>query len=82
MRLLNALIGLGQPLGLTPGKLNVEKIMAKAKQNTGVEDLGEVAKILYGRGKKYRFLFVGHEHLRHGLLHALFSFLRSKFSSN
>ncbi len=41
MRLLNALIGLGQPLGLTPGKLNVEKIKAKAMRNTGVEDFGD-----------------------------------------
>ena len=37
--------------------LSVGRI-TKAK---GVEDLGEVAKILYGRGKKYRFLFAGHE---------------------
>ncbi len=42
MRLLNALIGLGQPLGLTPGKLEEEKVMAKAKGNTGVSDLGEL----------------------------------------
>ncbi len=41
-----------------------ERIILSAGRITkakGVEDFGEVAKILFARGKKYRFLFAGHE---------------------
>jgi len=43
---------------------NNEKIILSVGRITkakGVEDFGEVAKILSTRGKKYRFLFAGHE---------------------
>lgn len=40
MRVLNVLIKLAQPFGLTPKKLSVESIIKKAKRRTGLTDLG------------------------------------------
>ena len=40
MRILNAIIGLLQPLGITPKKLDAGVITKKAKRRTGLSDLG------------------------------------------
>ena len=41
MRILNAIIGMLQYVGITPKKVDAEQITRKAKQSTGLSDLGD-----------------------------------------